>query len=282
MFRAPLTLVTKQTASKALAFSGKPGAVLVRPMCAGTIKAEAAKEETVEDLTKGSIGQRFLTTAEVTVSKIFPAGFGWQYSSGIAAGMGLEATDLGFFAVTGLGDATGVFLGHSTYYILKSFVDPSIKISTEMQTATLLGGAAFCSGAAWQPLVNALQCNGLPFEGVAMGTWVGCSIAFFGGLRLMRIAMSPAGTVAGNDYDNLKKDASLSFAIGGATGAFVGTDVVYKEGAGNFLKDAVGILETDSNLMGCVKAGASTSLGFAVAQTGENIVYPMGKLWTDP
>jgi hypothetical protein len=273
--------LTRQKGFKAAAFLRQgQAAMIVRPMCAEAA-AKAPEAPKVEEV-KGGIVSRFVTTAEVTVSKIFPAGFGWQYSSGIAADMGFEATDVGFFAITGFGDATGVFLGHNLYCIMKSFVDPSVKVSAEMQTGTLLAGAAFCSGAAWQPLVNVLQCYGLPFEGVAGGTWLGCTLAFFTGLRIMRLAMCPAGTIAANDYENLKKDASLSFAIGGATGAFVGTDVAYKEGAGNFLKDVVGVLPTDDNLTGCVKAGASTSLGFVVAQTGENIVYPQGKLWTDP
>ena len=53
---------------------------------------------------------RFKTTLEVTISKIFPAGFGWQASSIVAGNMGLEATDLAFAATTGLGDACGVFI----------------------------------------------------------------------------------------------------------------------------------------------------------------------------
>ena len=61
-------------------------------------------------------------STEVTISKIFPTGFGWQGASCVAAGMGFEATDMGFFALTALGDFTGVFLGHTGYYLAKSVV----------------------------------------------------------------------------------------------------------------------------------------------------------------
>eukprot|EP01051_Picozoa_sp_SAG22_P015802 SAG22_NODE_2124_length_2974_cov_13.089043_2_plen_205_part_00 len=55
---------------------------------------------------------RFCVTAEVVVSKIFPAGFGWQGSSCIAEqAFGLEANDTMFFMVTGIGDGVGVLVG---------------------------------------------------------------------------------------------------------------------------------------------------------------------------
>eukprot|EP01051_Picozoa_sp_SAG22_P012210 SAG22_NODE_1248_length_5014_cov_9.812004_3_plen_84_part_00 len=50
------------------------------------------------------------------------------------------------------------------------------------------------------------------------------------------------------DYDNLKADAQLSVAIGGATGCFVGTDVSYADPSNaygatdsNWLRPIIGI-----------------------------------------
>ena len=94
--------------------------------------------------------------------------------------MGYEATDLPFFAITGLGDGAGVLAGHCGFYLLKkvrivlppsrvaiqltpSFApkqatfDDSISISRVVGDGTWLASAAFCSGAAWQPTVNLLQ-----------------------------------------------------------------------------------------------------------------------------
>ena len=92
---------------------------------------EAAEKPT------GSIVKRFVVTAEVTISKLFPAGFGWQAGSIVAAQQGFGASDLGFFALTGAGDFAGVLLGHSIFYTLKSFIDPSIKASQEIQVFLL-------------------------------------------------------------------------------------------------------------------------------------------------
>jgi hypothetical protein len=69
-------------------------------------------------------------------------------------------------------------------------------------------------------------------------------------------------------------------AIGGACGAFVGTDTAYLADQ-NYLKGIIGIEDTDADLFGCVKAGSSTALGFNVIQTAENLVYPAKKCWTD-
>ena len=135
----------------------------------------------------GGIGRRFIITAEVTISKLFPAGFGWQAGSIVAGDMGFKAADAGFAVVTGLGDMTGVFLGHSIYYGLKSIVSKEISIGQEVQTAFFLGSAAFCSGAVWQPVVNFLQLTNAPFEQIAGATWLCCGLSFFGGLRFFRM-----------------------------------------------------------------------------------------------
>lgn len=223
---------------------------------------------------------RMKVTAEVMVSKIFPAGFGWQYGSCLAGDMGFEPTDLGFFLSTGLGDLTGVFLGHSVYFALKSAIVNYMKLGEEVGTGLFLGSAAFFSGFAWQPTVNLLQAASLPWLGVAGGTWAVCGLAFYGGLRLGRLAYSPLGLVAGPNYTNVKTDAALSVSIGGATGAFVGTDVAYLPDQ-NPLINVVGVTAEDSVLAGSVKAGSSTALGFAGAQVAQNVVYSKGKNWTD-
>lgn len=133
-------------------------------------------ESTKESSTTTSNGMlnRFIITAEVTISKIFPAGFGWQSSSVVAGDLGFEADTLNFALTTGFGDALGVLGGHTAYYALKKAakVDASIDMKREVHTGILLGAAAFCSGTAWQPIVNALQGAELPFGGVFWGTWV--------------------------------------------------------------------------------------------------------------
>lgn len=221
---------------------------------------------------------------EVAVSKIFPAGFGWQLGSVIAGNMGCAPVDTLFFAMTGLGDAAFVLGGHYLFKLLKKhFVSPSIDPKQELHTGLLLGSAAFFSGSAWQPLVNALEASQtLPWVGVAVGSTVGCGLAYFGGLRLFRGVYNKAGLMVDDRNDkNLIADIQLSASIGGAAGGFVGTDVAYLDAIGNPLKDIVGVYPTDSVPVGLTKAGVSTSIGFVAIQSAQNIASSKGKNWTD-
>lgn len=230
-----------------------------------------------------SIVDRFTVTAEVTISKIFPAGFGWQTSSIVACNYyGFSTDSLNFALTTGVGDAIGVFCGHVLYYgVKKGVFDDSIDMKKEGQTGFFLGSAAFCSGTAWQPIVNALQGANLPFSQVFLGTWLGCGAAFYVGLRLGRTILSGyMEHIAEPTYENSLNDKALSAAVGGATGFFVGTDAAYLPDQ-NFLIDYVGIQPGTTDLMGCAIAGTSTGMGFVAAQTTMNLVYPAGKCWND-
>ena len=187
-----------------------------------------------------------------------------------------------FAVFTGLGDMTGVALGHVLYYSLKKVVDPAIDIGKEVHTGIFLGSAAFCSGFVWQPAVNALQAAGtLPFSGVMLGAFGAGTLAFLSGLRAARAIYSPYLHVAKGTAKNLKDDIKLSAAIGGAAGGFVGTDTAYLNGVGNPLESIVGVYPNDSELVQMTKAGASTSIGFIVTQTAQNVIDGKDKNWTD-
>jgi hypothetical protein len=245
-------------------------------------KADAAVDE-ADSKPTGGIISRFVVTAEVTVSKIFPAGFGWQTSSIIAENnFGFAADTMNFALTTGVGDGVGVLTGHCLYYgAKKALVDSSINMASEFQTAILLGSAAFCSGTAWQPLVDTLQGANLSFTGVFAGTWAGCGLAFYAGLRAGRTILSGfMSHIEEPTYANSKNDASLSCVIGGATGFFVGTDAAYLPDQ-NFLINYVGIPDGTPDLTGCVIAGTSTAMGFASSQAVFNIIFPTGKCWND-
>lgn len=246
-------------------------------------EGSTAKEAPAEETSSGLM-ERFKITAEVTISKIFPAGFGWQSSSIVAEEyLGYAPDTVAFALTTGLGDAIGVMAGHCAYFAAKKSItgDDSINVERETQTGLLLASAAFCSGTAWQPLVDVLQGANLSFFQVFAGTWVGCGTAFYLGLRGARTILSgPCRYIHEPTYENSTTDKSLSVAIGGATGFFVGTDTAYLP-TQNFLINAVGIHDATSAFGGCTLAGTSTSLGFLSAQTTLNAVYPAGKLWND-
>jgi hypothetical protein len=154
-------------------------------------------------------------------------------------------------------------------------------MTRELHIGVLLGSAAFCSATAWQPIVNALQGANLSFAEVFAGTWVGCGVAFYAGIRAGRTILSGyLEHVHEPTYENSKTDTSLSVAIGGATGFFVGTDAAYLP-TQNFLINIVGIQDGTTDLVGCAIAGSSTSLGFLTAQSSMNMVFPTGKSWND-
>ena len=230
-----------------------------------------------------SVGERLASSAEVAVSKIFPAGAGWQTASIVAGKMGLGSTSLAFFLTVGMGDLLGVFIGHTLYQILKKKLtnDASIKVRDQVQVATLLGGAAFFSGSTWQPALNAATALGLGFNGAFLAVGVACTMAFYAGLRVFRHLLSPTmGAVERNSYANLKADTQLSIAIGAATAFFVGTDVSF--GAANWLAGIVGIADGLSDVAGICLAGLSTALGFMAAQLAMSVGLAKNKCWIDP
>mmetsp|Transcript_808 Transcript_808/g.1872 ORF Transcript_808/g.1872 Transcript_808/m.1872 type:complete len:274 (+) Transcript_808:30-851(+) len=222
---------------------------------------------------------RTSTTIEVIISKIFPAGFGWQAASVVAGDQGFEADSLNFALTTGLGDFTGVLVGHSALAVLKVAVGRSHHLGTDLVTGLWLATAAFCSGSAWQPTVNFLHdAANCSFMQTAVGCGAVTGAAFFAGLRIGRIIFKPLG-LPGADYDNLCGDAMLSASIGAATGTFVGTDISFKD---NVLMPFFGVTDSMSSLEGCIRAGASTSAGFLCMQTAQNLVLPRGANWIDP
>lgn len=235
----------------------------------------------------GPILGRFCVVAEVMVSKIFPAGFGWQGSSCVAEqAFLLKADDYMFFFVTGVGDFVGVLTGHTAFYALKRVYDSSISISDQFQVGWFLGSAAFCSGFLWQPFVNAFQAPGVgySFTTACALTTIGCGSAFYVGLRAGRQVYPTfftPGVVMGPDYGNLQGDMQLSLSVGGATGVFVGTDISY--GTGNWIDPVlgIGVTDADSDFVGMVKAGTSTAIGFGVVQSVQNMVIPHGFAWLD-
>lgn len=242
---------------------------------------EAAEATTRPSAYVDALLPRFLTTAEIAVSKIFPAGFGWQGASVLADNAGFAADSLGFYMFTGAGDFAGVFIGHTAYFGLKrALFDKSINMAAEAQTALLLASAAFGSGFVWQLALNGFQAAALPFATCALGTAAVCGATFFGGLRVSRAVYPKLGMkyIEAPTYRNLRDDAALSVAIGGATGMFVGTDVSM---ADNVFRGFVGIEDGFSTATGMAIAGKSTAVGFLGVQAAMNAFLPAGRNWLD-
>jgi hypothetical protein len=209
---------------------------------------------------------KLLTDVEIAVSKIFPAGFGWQLFSSIAENQGLASSSLGFYALTGLGDAMGVGAGHMLYQALKL---PTVKIANtyagtdwkqpdfkqEIKISTWLSCAAFFSGGMWQPTVNALSLISNDALLMVPATGLVCGSIFLAGLRAGRRAFDDLQPT----YENAKADAWLSCKVGGGTGLFVATMGGLQH---NACEGLLGITENMSLLNSCSIAGSSTFIGF--------------------
>ena len=220
---------------------------------------------------------RTVQTVEAIVSKLFPAGCGWQTASIIADNAGYLPTTLPFFLSAGLGEGLAVGLGHLTYYSLKDRVKGlKSDVSLQRGSALQLGTAAAMSGTIWQPSVNLFQTHG--FTTAAIGTFGICGLTFFSGLRLSRAIWDrvPGVSLERNNETNLRNDALLSVSVAGAAGLFVATDVSL---ANNYLAAYFGITDGMSNLAGIGTAGMSTAVGFTGVQTLQNTF--MKRNWID-
>ena len=74
-----------------------------------------AEDELFEQTTHKSVLLRWIqVTAKVAVSKIFPAGFGWQTFATLGKNAGMQATNVSFFLTKGFCDGLFVLMGHTT------------------------------------------------------------------------------------------------------------------------------------------------------------------------
>jgi hypothetical protein len=245
--------------------------------------------------------QRTISTMETIVSKIYPAGFGWQYMSLVTE---YPSDTIQFAIVTGFGDACGVCFGHIVYYTIKQHLlllllfdhddmdqktktlttPPMIDVKKEIHIGCFLGMGAFCSGTSWQPIVLTLQSYHLSFEHVFLSTIVLCGSIFYIGMRMARTILSGNERlyyIQEPNYHNSHYDGSLALSIGCGTGFFVSTDMITYAPTDHILLSYFGLSTELSPIVACTIAGACVSVGFTTMQSILNIIYPRGKLWND-
>ena len=265
--------------TRAITRSIRPTLRTVAPRAALPPLLNAPSRHMSDEAAEPAPSPRMQLTFEVIVSKIFPAGFGWQAASVVAGNQGFEADSLNFALTTGAGDFAGVLAGHSTYSICNAMLGRGGGLGGDLVAGLWLATAAFCSGTAWQPTVNFLHDTaGCNFAQSAVGCGIVTGFCFFVGLRIGRFIYKPLG-LPGMDYANLCGDAMLSVSIGAATGTFVGTDITFPD---NVIRPYFGVEDSMSDVEGMVRAGMSTSAGFLGVQTMQNVVMPRGGNWLDP
>jgi len=139
-------------------------------------------------------------------------------------------------------------------------------MADEFGVGLWLASAAFCSGTIWQPTVNFFAGLGFAFPMVALFACAAGTAAFCSGLRIGRRTYTGLGIEKAHSR-NFHEDAGLSLAIGGAAGMFVGTDITILK---NPFDTFVGVYPDMTPLQGCIKAGTSTAVGFALVHSIQN------------
>jgi len=117
------------------------------------------------------VGHHLSSSVELAVSRIFHAGAGWQTASIVAGNLNLSSSSAALFITVGLGGLLGIFIGHTLLKLLKKTLSKytSISLKSEVQTATLLGIAAFFPGSTWQPALNMMNAMKLSREWLLKG-----------------------------------------------------------------------------------------------------------------
>jgi hypothetical protein len=228
-----------------------------------------------------TLGIRLRTSLLVAFTKIFLGGCMWQIMGLLSDevfkfGGGQHRvppffTTVSFSVLTGIGDAVGVFIGHSCL----SLIDVQCLNrkfhgwSNFFQISGILSFGSILSGGSWQGLTDGCINNGLHFNLAILLVGLGCGLFFFVGITTGRAVFQlPRATF---------KDFTLSLACGCGSGVFVGTDRRYPE---NWLQGLVGE-RTGNSSLDVFKAGLSVFLGFLVAQIVLSLFLRQGYSWTD-
>lgn len=125
------------------------------------------------------------------MSKFFPGGFTWQLGSVLTVYAGYTDDSFLQFFLTGLGDASGVLIGHCLWYAMRRYV---LRLPNDgwqvFQVGVVLACASFCSGFVWQPSLNIpKKVWQVGFWGCSTITGVVCGVAFFCALRIGRVVL---------------------------------------------------------------------------------------------
>ena len=122
------------------------------------------------------------------MSKFFPGGFMWQLGSVLTVYAGFGDNSFLQFLLTGLGDASGVLIGHCLWYAFRRYVLRSPNDGWQVfQVGLVLASASFVSGFVWQPSLNIPKNNWqVGFWGCSAITGAVCGLGFFCALRVSR------------------------------------------------------------------------------------------------
>lgn len=175
-------------------------------------------------------------------TQVFLSGFFWQLGGFLAQdGLHLANTNAWYSLCTGIGDGLGVFIGTVIFDALVYALFGIGGLGRDsFANALVLVCGGVCSGAAWQPMLNAVSDAGMPFVQGACVVGSACGLFFWAGVSAGELVKMQTGEGSPRskrrEYRReLYFSATLSLAIAGAAACFVGTDAKYR---GNFLQVA--------------------------------------------
>lgn len=233
---------------------------------------------------KQYVQDRMVTMIHVGLSKMFLAGFFWEAFGAIFADNKYHTVK--YALLTGLGDATGTFFGHLTYYSILQYLTLGMAMSEtlvkEFRAARLLGTSALVVGCTWMPFVN-LALDRLEFGLFGTIVFVGAAsgLVFFVAIRCARFLYGGFNWPNYPVLDSAKIyfDVTLAIAVAGAEAMFVCTTPT------RLMRTKMTLFTVTSNdgwPLASAKAGGSTLVGFLVVQTIQNLTVNYGYTWADP
>jgi hypothetical protein len=226
-------------------------------------------------------------TLLITCPGVFLCGFLW---SGFSYGCGCGTDSACFYFSTGFGSGVGAWLGHILTSVSFENGMPTVPRQELFHAFAYFTAIFFGSGTTWQRIVNDTKDYNMDFNEAFLFVWLMSFLLFLTVLTILRCLntllrkrthMEEVLQIE-DDFQTATRrfyfDIQLACSIGFADACFVGTVSGYY--GDNWLGPVFGIQSSTHVLEGMVKSGASTLVGFAVAQCVQNVFMRLA--WLDP
>jgi hypothetical protein len=226
-------------------------------------------------------------TLLVTCPGVFLCGFLW---AGFSYGSGCGTHSACYYFSTGFGSGVGAWLGHILTSVSFENGMPTVPRQELFHAFAYFMAIFLGSGTTWQRIVNDTEYYNMDFNEAFLFVWLLSFLLFLTVLTALRIVNTLLRKRTGieelldirDDIQSTTRrfyfDIQLAFSIGLADAFFVGTVSGFY--GDNWLGPAFGVQSSTPVFEGMVKSGASTLVGFVVAQFIQNGVIRLA--WLDP
>ena len=214
-----------------------------------------------------------------SIPKIFLGAFLWQ---GFGIGCSCSDDSASFYFMTGLGCALGTWIGHFLVYALLK--KDAFEVLKEFLKGFFYALVVFLGpGTLWQRVVNDTEDWNWGFTEAFFFQWLISGLVFLVSLTCFRIVTIQFVNkwkileIFKPSPQQFYLDLCLSISIGLGDAFFMGTAA--GKYSNNWLSAGFGVYDSTAILEAMSKAGASTTIGFIIAQLIQNLLFPL--TWTD-